>query len=105
MMSDFLDRIYLDANILIAAGWPRLSADLRNVTHMARPMKKQIVLCEVVRLELQHHWVEGYDSIAAEHERSRDSLTSKRRMLPKIVRTFPTLQWILPVRGRSHRDN
>lgn len=75
------DRIYPDANSLLAAGWPRLSTDLRNTAELARVLEKALVLAEVVQRELEHHWLRQFDSEVA-------TLTTNARQLESRLSTI-----------------
>jgi hypothetical protein len=46
-------RLYFETSVLVAAGWPRLSADLENVLKFAPGDK---ILPAGVEIELQHRW-------------------------------------------------
>lgn len=48
--------VYPDSNILIKAGWPEVSTELKNVLSLARVLKLDVFLLEPVEAELEAHW-------------------------------------------------
>lgn len=51
------DRIYLDSEPMIAAGWPRISTELLNVLRFANVLGIGVFLPEATREELEAHWL------------------------------------------------
>jgi hypothetical protein len=49
-------RLYFDTSELVAAGWPRLSADLENVLRLTTVAKIGVFLPAGVEIELQQRW-------------------------------------------------
>lgn len=72
-------RIYLDTNILLAEGWPRISVKLREMLTLARGSQISVVLPEAVEREVKAHWLRDLEEQLTEltaAERHFGALTS-----------------------------
>src|SRR5882724_12645984 len=49
-------RLYLETSELVAAGWPRVSADLENVLKTTAAIEVPVLLPAGVQLELENSW-------------------------------------------------
>src|SRR5262249_27818984 len=57
-------RLYFDSDVLIAAGWPRLSADLENLLEVSAASGIAVLLPAAVEVELERRWQRELDEKA-----------------------------------------
>ena len=92
------NRIYFDANPLIAAGWPRLSAELENILLLARIFQVALFLPQAVELELEEHWLREFDKKCGE-------VTSRVGKLKKYAVAVVTDNFSLALPDRNRVRN
>src|SRR6266566_5042802 len=68
--------IYLETSAARAAGWPRVSASLERLAVLARGLRGEIFLPELVEIELEEGWPRGPTTRDAEPQKSRHSRCS-----------------------------
>lgn len=78
-----INRIYLESNILIRANWPRVSAGVENLFHLAQILDVDIHLPQAVEVELENHWIRDFDQKCA---RINGSVTGLKLFTPKAAR-------------------
>lgn len=88
------NRIYFDANPLIAAEWPRLSAKLEEVLQLAQIFRVALLLPQAVELELEEHWLREFD-------KKHDEVVSRMEKLEKHTANVVTDRATLPLLDRN----
>jgi PIN domain len=89
-MIRMVSRVYFDTNVLQAAGWPRLSPALKNLFELARTLKVRLFFPQVVKMELEKHWLKKLN----EHRSSANSgLRQLRSHLLEVIQvSVPELE-------------
>jgi len=51
------DRVYLDTNAFLGAGWPQLSEKMKNLLTLARDHDIAVLFPRAVEVEIEEHWI------------------------------------------------
>lgn len=79
------DRIYFDSEPLVAARWPRLSAELVNVLGLARVLGIGVFLPEATERELEAQWLRQARELSSKFAaHTRDIVEPNRYTLPEL---------------------
>ena len=92
-------KLYFDSSVLIASGWPNVSAELERVLKLCPPLKIPLFIPDAVELELEEHWLRSFDEKVRQIESRLQAFTDH---IASVVTAGATIG--MPARERALQE-